>query len=222
MVDFTSFLNYMNIIRINQLNPENEYILEAADYIRRGKAVVLPTDTVYGLVVDALQEDAVRRLFKIKKRPAQKPVPLMVKDIAMAKELAYISKKQEKILEAVWPGPITVILSKKKIVSSILTAGQTGVGLRIPDYELTRLLIEKLNKPLTSTSANISGDEPMLDAQEIIYAFKSQHPQPDLLLDAGRLPDSAPSTVLDLTGSRPKILRIGPSSKEDLLKLLEM
>jgi L-threonylcarbamoyladenylate synthase len=211
----------MKIIKINLQNPETEIIQQAVDIVRRGGAIVYPTDTVYGLGVNALRVDAIERLFKIKKRPATKPVPILVQDIEMAKIIAFIDKKIERILEAIWPGAVTVILEKRRMVPEILTAHKRTIGLRIPDAKITQALMEQLEFPVTTTSANFSGEPSLFCAEDVIKVFGKAYPRPDLILDAGCLPPSSPSTVLDLTGSRPKILRVGPVNKKELLQLLK-
>jgi L-threonylcarbamoyladenylate synthase len=210
----------MEIIKISDNNIEPEIIQKALSIIERGGAVVYPTDTVYGLGVDALRDSSIERLFKIKKRPETKPVPVMVKDIEMAKKLAFVDKKTEEILEMVWPGPVTVVLEKRQIVPGVLTGGKRTVGLRIPDFWLTKAIMDSSETPLTATSANFSGQPPLTFSQEIIKTFERAYPRPDLILDIGDLPISSPSTVLDLTGSQPKILRVGPVNKEHLLNIL--
>ncbi len=212
----------MEIIKINLSTDWNnpKIIHKAITVIQRNGSIVYPTDTVYGLGVNALRAHCLERLFKIKKRPETKPVPVMIGDIAMAKKLAFVDRKTEKVLEAVWPGPVTVVLKKREIVPDILTAGKMTIGLRIPDCRLIQILLANLEEPITATSANFSGSPPLISAVEIIEIFAKAYPRPDLILDAGDLPNSPPSTVLDLTGSQPKILRVGPTSKKDLLKFL--
>lgn len=188
--------------------------------IKLGGCLIYPTDTVYGLGVDALRQDSVERLFKIKKRPETKPSPIIVRDMEMVRKLAFTNGKIEKALTAVWPGPVTVILEKRAVVPKILTAGKNTVGLRIPDCKFTRLLMNKSDRPLTATSANISGEPSLVSPMEIRITFGAIYPRPDLFLDAGDLFGHSPSTVLDLTGSQPKILRAGPVSKEQLMKML--
>jgi L-threonylcarbamoyladenylate synthase len=144
----------------------------------------------------------------------------MVRDIEMAKKLAFVDRKTEKVLKAVWPGPVTVVLNKREVVPDILTAGQRTIGLRIADCRLTQTLMANLTEPITATSANFSGSPPLNSAVEIIEIFTTAYPRPDLILDAGQLPASLPSTVLDLTGQQPKVLRVGPASKKELLKFL--
>ena len=214
----------MEIIGINLSEEKSlpqEDILKIISVVNRGGSIVYPTDTVYGLGVNALRADAVERLFKIKKRPVNKPVPVLVNNIEMAKKLAFIDGKIEKILEAVWPGPITVVLEKRGLVPEILTAGQRKVGLRIADCWLSQSLLNSLAGPLTATSANFSGGPPLTSSKEVIKIFEKAYPRPDLIIDAGQLPVSPPSTVLDLTGPQPKILRVGPVNKEELLKLFQ-
>jgi len=193
----------------------------AVGVIKRGGCIIYPTDTVYGLGVSALQEKSIERLFKIKKRPIIKPIPIIVRDIEMAKKLAFIDKKQEKILESVWPGQVTIILEKRKIIPDILTAGKKTIGLRVADCEFTKLLMEKSEEPITSTSANISGEVSLVHSLDVINTFNKVRSRPDLFLDAGDLPESPASTILDLTSQSPKITRVGPISKKDLMKILK-
>jgi len=207
----------MEIIKFDN----NQAIELAVGVIQRGGSIVYPTDTVYGLGVSVLRPYAVERLFKIKKRPESKPAPIMVKNIEMAKKLAYIDAKTERILRGVWPGQVTVILKKRSIVPDVLTAGLRTVGLRISSHYFAQLLIENLDEPITATSANLSGEPSLGSVAEIIKIFNNTYPRPDLILDAGELPLSPPSTVLDLTSSQPKITRVGPVSKKDLMEMLK-
>jgi len=210
----------MEIIKFNLSGELDSRIIEiTAGVIQRNGSIVYPTDTVYGLGVNALDKYNIERLFKIKKRPETKPVPVMIRDIAMAKTLSFINREKEKILEEIWPGPVTVILEKRDIVPDILTAGKKTIGLRIPDCLFTQALMDHLEKPITATSANLSGEPPLSFSREIIKIFAKAYPRPDLILDVGDLSESPPSTVLDLTSLKPKITRVGPVSKKELDKL---
>ncbi len=215
----------MEIIKFNLRGDysdlDGRIIEAAARIIKRGGSIVFPTDTVYGLGVNALKPHSVERLFKIKKRPESKPVPIMIKDIEMAKQLAYVDKKTEKALNEVWPGQVTVILEKKPVVPDVLTAGRKTVGLRIPNHYFTQYLMENLDAPVTITTANFSGQSDITSSAEILEIFDKTYPRPDLILDAGELPPSPPSTVLDLTDSKPKITRVGPITKKDLMEMLK-
>jgi len=214
----------MKIIQID-LNKDYKNVLkEAVSVLEAGGVIVYPTDTLYGIGGNALNEKAVRRVFEIKERSLKKPLPMIVRDIKWAKELAYVKKRDENILKKVWPGKVTVVLNKKEMVPDILTSGHKTVGIRVPDYQLLDDLLKLFGYPVVSTSANISGEEGTGDINKIIEAFSSRSllKQPDLVLDVGILPKSEPSAILDLTGDKPKISRIGPSKPGEFLKLLNI
>ncbi len=176
--------------------------------IKKGKVIVCPTDTIYGLIADAANKEAVERIFKIKKRSKRKPLPIFVKDLKQAKKIARIDKKQENFLKAVYPGKITTVLERRKMEKNIYGVDKKTIALRIPRYKLIIELIRKTNYPLVETSVNISNQPPITKIEEIIKHFKNRKLQPDLIIDAGNLPKSKPSTVIDLTVSPPKILRV--------------
>ena len=193
---------------------------EAALVLFKSGAVVYPTDTLYGLGVNVFDTEAMRRLFLIKKRPAAKPVPVMVSSIAMAKSVAVIDYKQEEVLKSLWPGPFTFVLRKKSVVPYLVTGGKDSLALRIPDNDFCKRLLADFEGPISCTSANVSGEEPSVNPREIQKRFELEKHKPDLIVDAGTLPLSDPSTVIDLTASRPKILRINPTSREKLMDIL--
>ena len=199
----------MKIIKINPKKPDKKIIKETVGMIKKGGAVIIPTDTVYGLTANALDEKAVRRLFLIKKRTINKPFSVFVKDLKMAKKISCIDSKREKILRKFWPGQITFVLKKKKIIPDFLTADKKTIGLRIPNCLIIKNIFEFLNFPLIGTSANISGKPAFGEIKKIIKQFQDQKNQPDLILDTGNLPKSKPSTIVDLTFKTPKILRDG-------------
>ncbi len=195
----------MIILKANQENLK-EIVEIAAKSIKQGKVIVSPTDTVYGLIGDATNKKAVGKIFKIKKRPKNKPLPIFVKNLAQAKKLAKINKKQEKFLKKAWPGNITVVLEAKKGVK-LHTIYQNTIGVRMPDFKMLNILLKRLNRPLAETSVNISGKPPLTEIKKITTQFKNRKCQPDLIIDAGNLKTSKPSTVIDLTGKKNKILR---------------
>jgi len=185
---------------------QEDSIEEVLQDLKEGKVVAFPTDTVYGLLADATNKDAVRRVFQIKDREEGKPLPVFVKDIEMAKEFAHISKEQEKFLKESWPGKVTVVLKSKHILPKELEINDK-VALRIPDYELVNTILEKLNLPVTGTSANVSGDTSCQSAQEVVAQFKERKDQPDLVLNAGQLAESKPSKIIDTTNKEYKVIR---------------
>ena len=202
----------MKIIKLSAKN-----LNKAVRIIKKGGILIFPTDTVYGLIADAKNKAAVKKIFKIKKRFFKKPLPVFIKDLNTAKDLAKIDKKQEKIIKRCWPGKVTFILKAKatKLPKGIISKDKK-IGLRIPDYKFLSLLLKKVNCPLAETSANISGKKASTKIKEVLKQFKKGRYQPDLVLDAGNLKTSLPSTVVDLIDF--KILRKGELSKDLILK----
>ncbi len=190
----------MKIVKINKKN-----LKEIVVAIKKGKIIVLPTDTVYGLICDATNEIAVEKVFKIKKRKLKAVVPIFIGSLKSAKKLAKISKKQERILKMVWPGPVTAVLERKK--KKLYGVDKKTIALRIPNYKLVKGILRGVKKPLIGTSANISGKPSLTEIKKIIVSFGDKKYQPDLIVDAGNLPKSKPSTILNLTVLPPKILR---------------
>ena len=212
----------MKIIQVDLNKDYSDVIREAVNILNYGGTIVYPTDTLYGLGANALNEIAVRKIFRIKDRSFSKPLSMIVRNYTWVKELAEIKPQNEEIIKKVWPGKVTVVLPKKDIVPDALTADFNSVGIRIPDYVFTDKLLAEFGYPLTSTSANISGQEPTNDINKIIEIFSKSTAKPDLIIDAGILPKSEPSMIIDLTGDKPKVLRISPTKPEKLLELLEL
>ena len=208
----------MKILKINQKNFK-EITKIVIESIKEGKVIIFPTDTVYIPVADATNKKAVRKVFQIKQRSQKTPFPIFVKDIKMAKKFAIIDKTQEKFLKTVWPGKVTVVLKrprvtinfmrgKKKTKLRIYGVAKDTIALRIPDFKPVNFLSDKLKIPLIGTSANISGKPASGNLKKILSQFRNKKYRPDLVIDAGNLPNSKPSTVLDLTTLPPKVLRV--------------
>ncbi len=178
----------------------------AAKTIYRGGAVIAPTDTVYGLLAKATDKKAIEKIFAIKLRPKNKPLPMFVKNMAMAKKLAKISPVQEKFLEEKWPGKFTVRLNRKKGVK-LFGADSETIALRIPFYPFVNSLLETVDLPLCGTSANISGQAASGKIGTVLAQFGGNAAFPDLVVNAGDLAKSNPSTIIDLTQSVPQIIR---------------
>ncbi|KKT15741.1 MAG: hypothetical protein UV98_C0045G0009 [Parcubacteria group bacterium GW2011_GWB1_43_6] len=180
------------------LKIKDQKVDELAKLIKKGGVVVCPTDTVYGLICDAKNKKAVTRIYLIKKRTKNKPLPVFVRNIAMAKTLVKIDKDQEGFLKKVWPGAVTVILKSKN--------RQGTIGIRIPNHKFVLNLVKRAG-PLAETSANISGQPSTTKIREVLRYFKGRKYQPDLVLNAGDLKPANPSQIIDLTGLEPVILR---------------
>lgn len=194
--------------------------VEAAVVIAEGGVAVVPTDTVYGLVCDAHNEDAVKRMFAIKRRPQERAFPIFVRDIAMARRYAYISDAKARFLKHVWPGAVTFIFYHKEKLPAVLTGGKDTVGIRIPDHPFATALLARADSPLAETSANISDMPPAKNREEIRRYFENESALPDLVIDAGEI-SGAPSVVIDCSGASPLILRSGIMSKADIDRMLE-
>lgn len=210
----------MDVIHLTDRN-HDAVVEKTASLLKRGGVAALPTDTVYGLVADVLREAAVRKVFRIKARSHAKALPVFVRDIAQAKIYAYIDTKLARLLDEIWPGPTTVVLHKKIALPDFVTGEDKTVGLRIPNDRFILDVLKAFPNPLTGTSANISGTEAARSATEVQNTFKDAIPRPDVIVDGSDLPESPPSTVLDLTNPKnPKILRMGATTPEKLMELL--
>lgn len=176
--------------------------------------VVFPTETVYGIGTNGLDKEAVERLYKIKERPLNKPISLLVSDFEMIEKVAKdISETEYKIMKKFFPGPLTIILNKKDIVPNILTSGGSTVGIRMPEDEITRKLIEYAGVPIAASSANISGRSSGIDIQDIIKEFGDKI---DYYIDGGKSKIGIGSTIVKVENNAIKILREGIISKEEI------
>ncbi len=184
---------------------------KAVDCLNGGQVIVCPTDTVYGLLADATNKEAVEKVFQIKKRNKKKAISVFVKDVDMAKKYAKMDREMKMFLEEIWPGKITVALLRKRNtdLSKLIYAKKKTIGLRIPDNKLVGDILNKFKRPLTGTSANISGRPSALRLEDVFRYFEDQELRPGLILSGGNLPYSNPSTVVDFSKDRPKIIRRG-------------
>ncbi len=206
------------VIKITAGTLSDEVLREVAQVVKSGGLVIYPTDTVYGLGADPLNEQAIRRVYAVKRRE-QKPLPVLVSSIEKARELVYVTPEAEKLMRAFWPGPLTIVLKKRELVPNTLTAGRDSLGVRQPNMELTLKLIEYCGGYLIGTSANISGHPAPRTAEE---AMKEIGAEVDVVIDAGPCPGGIPSTVIDLTTQPPKIVREGPIKREQIKEVLKV
>ena len=204
---------------MNGDNPDMDLISEAIDIMAKGGVILYPTDTVYGLGANIFNNDAVQRIYEIKKRDPSKPLSVLVQDTESLKLIADLNRNSREIVNKWLPGPFTFILNKKKIVSPYVSAS-AKVGVRIPDYKIARALASLF--PITTTSANITNECTLSNPQDIL---KQIGDTVDLVIDVGDLDKAKPSTVIDLSSSKPTLVRNGFDSndlgsiKNDLEKL---
>ncbi len=191
----------------------------AVEVLRAGGVVALPTDTVYGLAVDLATPGGVERLFAVKRRPPDRGIMLLLADPDQASSVGVFGPAARALADAFWPGGLTVVVPRRSDVSlpAALTAGEPTIGLRLPDHDAPRALAAALG-PLPTTSANRSGVPEARDAAEILDQVGAEI---DLVLDAGPARGGPPSTVVDCTLDRPRILRSGAVAPERVAAVLE-
>jgi L-threonylcarbamoyladenylate synthase len=170
----------------------------ASEVILHGGVIVYPTETVYGLGANALAPEAISRVFLIKKRPLSMPIFAAVSSYEMLEMVAEIDDEERDILEKILPGPVSVLIRKREIVPDALTAGSPLVGIRFPEHELARAIIDSCG-PITSTSANITGSPPPASAAEVSPEIADAA---NLVIDGGRCRYAQHSTLLDLSARR--------------------
>lgn len=198
--------NRMKRFKLNPQNPDMNLIYRAIDVLKNDGVILYPTDTIYGLGANIFSDEAVRRIYEIKERPHKKPLSVLVHDFEDIPLIADTSGKEE-ILKSYLPGPYTFILPKKDIIPPVVISYKTKVGVRIPDNKIARLL--SMNFPITTTSANISDMAVESDPDKIMKQLKKDV---DLIIDVGELKCSTPSTIIDLTGEYPKLIRKGKTN----------
>lgn len=211
----------MEVIKINPEHPQKEAIKKAVRILKNGGVIVYPTETVYGLGANIFDKKAVKKVFKIKGRTFRKPLSVAVFDIKNAERIAKLNLNVKKVFKKFLPGPLTLILPKKKCVSDLVTAGQKSVAIRVPNSKVILSLLKKCRFPITSTSANISGKPAPRTVKAVLKQFKNKKNQPDLILDSGLTLFGRPSTIIDLTKRTPKILREGPIKQKELFEFLK-
>ena len=188
---------------------------EASFNLLNHKVVAFPTETVMGLAVVYNDFEAYNLLNKVKRRPEDKPYTLMCGDVSDLDKYAYINDKVRKIVDAFMPGSITILVPGKEDLPTWVTHGLPTVGLRIPTNEEALAVLKEVKLPLLVPSANRSGEKPCLDSDEVKSVFGNEIAY---VVDGTAKLDK-PSTIVDLTGSEPKILRPGPIELEDILKV---
>lgn len=203
------------VLRLGLVSVE-EAVAEASRVVRSGGLIIYPTDTVYGLGADPLNEAAVAKAFEAKRREA-KPMPVLVSSIEAAKRLAYVSEEAEALMRRFWPGALTIVLPSRGVVPSQVTAGLASIGIRMPNHPVALRIIEACGGALIGTSANISGRPAPRTADEALSQIGDYV---DLAIDAGPAPHGVPSTVVDLSGSEPRLIREGPLKWSDVLRAL--
>lgn len=194
------------IININPDNPQLRLIKQVVEKIRHGAVICYPTETGYGVGCDIFNPKAIKRLVQLKRRPKNKPFSFMCSDLKNISLYAHVSNTAYRLLKKNLPGPYTFVLPGTKLVPKVMTTHQKTVGIRVPENEICRLLLEELDAPIINTSLPVDDDsQGPHEAYEIDMLVGNRV---DLIIDGGPVyPD--PSSLIDLTGNSPEILREG-------------
>lgn len=210
----------MSVIKVWRGPQDDEVLQEAARILAAGGVVACPTETFYALAVAANDEAALQRLLRLKGRPANKPILVLVADegmlAAVAREIPPLARD---LLRRFWPGPLTLILPARDGLPHALTSGRGTIGVRQPGLALTRRLLAIFGYPITGTSANLSGQESCCTALQVQAVFG---PAVDLILQNGPCPGGLPSTIVDVTQVPPVIRRAGALPAASLAPYLDL
>ena len=203
---------------IDPTHPDPEVLARAAETLRRGGILAYPTETLYGLGVDPFNPEALDRLYDLKGRPASLPVSILVRDFEMLRTVVLeVPPGALRVMKAFLPGPLTVVLPAARRLPERLTAGSGRIGVRISSHPLAARLFQVYPFPITTTSANPTGRPGARDAREVQAYFPGGL---DCILDGGTVPGGIGSTVADLTGAAPVILREGAIPGSEIRKLV--
>jgi len=195
------------VLHLDPTSPRDERLRTAASVLEAGEVIALPTETFYGLAVDAFQSAAVRRLNVLKRKPADSPSLLLVSSTEQVDQVARnLPETFHTLAGAFWPGPLTLVVSAADRLPREVTGGRGTVGVRVPGLGLPRRLAGVLGRPITGVSANLHGEAPCRTPAEVVRALPEGIA---MILDGGPAPGGAASTVLDLSGETARIVRAG-------------
>lgn len=205
-------------LSVDPERPDPESLRRAVEALAAGEVVAFPTDTLYGLAVDPRRSDAARRLFALKRRPAGQAAPLIAADSAqidlVAKRVPLFARR---VIERWWPGPLSIVLDASPALDPLLLAEDGSVAIRVPAHPLARRLAAEFEHPITATSANHSGEPPTADAAAVAASLG---PELAVLVDGGPARGGAPSTIVDVRGEAPVLLREGAVAWDCVLQSL--
>ena len=194
-----------------------EEIKQASEAIKQGKLVLFPTETVYGIGADALNEEAVKKIYEAKGRESDNPLIAHISNLEMLKKLVKeVGRIEEKLIDAFWPGPLTIIFNKTDLVPYIITAGLETVAIRMPSNQIARKLIEYSKTPIAAPSANISGKPSGTLVEDILQELDGKV---EYIIDGGKVDIGLESTVVRVIENKVHILRPGKITKEEIEKL---
>ena len=202
------------VIRINQLKPSLKLINRAVEVVRAGGVIAYPTETFYGLGVNALNREAIKKIYTIKKRSFTQPLLILIPDRnVLSQYVKDIPGIAMKLINKFWPGPLTLVFSASPDLPPLLCAHTQKIAIRISSHPIAQALVKSFNFPITSTSANISGYPSPTTPDEVSLQLKGKV---DLIIDGGQTSGGKPSTIIDVTQFPPRLVREGAISFQEL------
>lgn len=204
-------------IRIDHAQPLEDQLRPAVHAIETGGIVAFPTDTLYGLAVDPRSANAIAKLFGAKRRTADQPIPLIISDLAEIATAGRLTALGAKLASQFWPGPLSLIIPASSGLSPSVHLSTGSVAVRIPNHDTARALARGVGHAITATSANISGSPAALNADEVVRDLADRI---DVLVDDGPAPGGPASTIVDVMGTEPKLVRAGAIEWNRVLEFL--
>jgi L-threonylcarbamoyladenylate synthase len=206
-------------LRVDPKRMSAAVLMPAISALRSGGVVAFPTETFYGLAVDPRLTFAVTKLFQLKRRLADQPIPLIAASMQQViEQVGTITPLAKRLAVRGWPGPLTLIIPASAELSADIHLSTGRVAVRVPDDSIARALASQAGHAITSTSANISGQPPASTADSVVAAFGEDI---DVLIDAGPTPGGLPSTIVDAIGSEPVLVRAGAIPWDRVLEFLD-
>jgi L-threonylcarbamoyladenylate synthase len=208
------------ILRVDADNSEESILTQAAEILANGGIIAYPTETFYGLGADATNEKAIEKIFVVKGRNFKNPVSLIIGQADDIYPLVQdVPQTAKKLMAAFWPGALTIVFLAADKISPLLTAGSGKIGLRVSSHPIAMGIVQKLKKPLTATSANLTGAPECTRASEVAQQIGDKI---DAIVDLGSTPGTAGSTIIDITCDPPVILREGTISRKTIEKYIDI
>ncbi|MBI2347009.1 MAG: threonylcarbamoyl-AMP synthase [Deltaproteobacteria bacterium] len=207
------------IIHINPREPETQLIEQSVACVREGRVLAYPTETFYGLGVDVMNEKAIKRLYDLKRRDPSLPVAVLVADMPMLEGcVARVPEAARPLMRAFWPGPLTILFPAGPTISKSLTTNTGKIGLRISSHPVATAILREFARPLTTTSANLSGFPPSCHVKHIQKYFGDRL---DCIVDGGECPPSRGSTVVDVADDTMAIIRDGAIPADKIIRCFQ-
>jgi L-threonylcarbamoyladenylate synthase len=208
----------MMIYKLDPPIPDPDAIRAAADAIRQGFLVIFPTETVYGLAADALNESAVAKIIEAKGRRDGHPLPVQIAGMdGLCMVASSVPEAARLLAERFWPGPLTLVVPKSEGISDLVSGGAKSVGVRVPDHPVALALLRELGTPIVATSANLTGDQAPTTAEA---AMSDLGDLVSVVLDSGPCRIGTASTVVDTTGKISRILRLGSITRDEIVAVV--